>query len=189
MPFASEKYWKYLKLGYAHPCQFSEHRAFTNFIRFYLLSLSLSICKSVPFFSPAHSSQGSSEPSPPLDTSEPSGPALRGELRAYQQERDFYKQQYENLKASMAQPHPQASILGSQFLLLLLSLILSVHMKRSIFITGCSSEESRCHEKAIKSSVLLFRRESLFFSVYVKDKYSLLAALVRRVGDAIKKGI
>ncbi|KAK7083847.1 hypothetical protein SK128_028622, partial [Halocaridina rubra] len=35
---------------------------------------------------------------------EPESPALRSELRVYQQERDFFRQQYENLKASLAQP-------------------------------------------------------------------------------------
>nr|XP_045584865.1 centrosomal protein of 135 kDa-like isoform X2 [Procambarus clarkii] len=34
--------------------------------------------------------------------------ALQNEMRVYQQERDFFRQQYENLKASIAQPLPQA---------------------------------------------------------------------------------
>ncbi|XP_042218516.1 centrosomal protein of 135 kDa-like isoform X2 [Homarus americanus] len=33
---------------------------------------------------------------------------LRNEMRVYQQERDFFRQQYENLKASLAQPLPRA---------------------------------------------------------------------------------
>ncbi|KAG0723804.1 hypothetical protein GWK47_041909 [Chionoecetes opilio] len=56
--------------------------------------------------------RGSSDPSPPLE-SDPSVAAMRGDLRASQQERDFFRQQYENLKSSMSQPHPQASSLIS----------------------------------------------------------------------------
>lgn len=38
---------------------------------------------------------------------DPDSAAVRNEMAMYQQERDFFKQQYENLKASLAQPIPQ----------------------------------------------------------------------------------
>ncbi|XP_071548097.1 uncharacterized protein [Panulirus ornatus] len=49
--------------------------------------------------------RGSSDTSPQLESDTA---ALRNEMRVYQQERDFFKQQYENLKASFAQSPPQA---------------------------------------------------------------------------------
>ncbi|KAK4321430.1 hypothetical protein Pmani_007750 [Petrolisthes manimaculis] len=47
--------------------------------------------------------RGSSDTSPRMD-SDPE--TRRGEMRMYQQEREFYRQQYENLKATLSQPTP-----------------------------------------------------------------------------------
>ena len=53
--------------------------------------------------------QGSSDASPMMDAD---ASTARKELAVYQQERDFFKQQYENLKASLAQPVPEVCNCG-----------------------------------------------------------------------------